>query len=78
MHVASPMWCESREQGEAQGVGHRRETAMAEESCCGTGVGAMQYPKVTLSARLNLAASAGSLLPTASDAGYPAPALVPV
>lgn len=72
------MWHARVEQAEAQSIGHRRDTVMAEESRCGTEVGVMQYPRVTPSARLNLVASAGSLLSTASDAGYPAPALVPI
>lgn len=59
-----------------QAVGHRREIVMAEQSRCGMGVGTMRYPKVTLSARLNPAASAGSLLPTDSDVGHSGPALV--
>lgn len=77
-YVASYMWYKRVEQEEAQSAGHRRDTVVAEESRCGTEVGVMQYPRVTFSARLNLAASAGSLLSTASDAGYPAPILVPI
>lgn len=72
MHVASHMWYESGKQGEAQG--QRKETVMAEESCCGTGVGIPKWVSLP-------GWTQQPLLVTSSHShrcGYPGPALVPI